>query len=333
MAQYITPNNVRWFIGGATAGAKYYDELSSRINAAKTAGSILRQRYNRYYYTGSVKQKYFKPSGASNSTVTRSFKKRYRSKMPMRRSYKRRPMMRRRRFTRRRVSRKTRWQAKARRMVGNPKNYSTSKTTESVLPSVITNLATNTLSARQLILISGTSTNSINARQRDTCNIAGIKLNATFKNELETRVYVNWAVVHGKQGQEISPGTPDFFRGYQNERAIDANAGTQTGLSYSVNQINTDEFVVLKRGKFMLTPGVVPSTVQGQYNYGGNTKEISCWCKLGRQFYFDDGSAAPQDQVYFVCWVADPSAGPTPVSLQMTYRLRAICYWREPRGG
>lgn len=332
MAQYFTPRNLNAFAQGYYA----FNELGKRYDAAKEVGAILRQRYNRYYYTGSLKRKYSKPLGASNTTAIVRKRSARSRKMPISRSYRRRGrrMMRKRMV--RRVPRKARWQAKARRMVGNPRNYSTSKTTESQLPGVLTTVATSTVSARGLIQISGTSINSINARQRDTCIINGIRMDLTFENLLNDRIYINWAVIHAKQGQNISSTTPDFFRSYGSERSFNADASaTVTGLSYSVAQINTDEFLVLKRGKFMLTPA---ATLAGDvpprgYNYGAATKEIKCWMKVGRQFYFDDGSAEPQDQLTFVCWASNPSDGTGTVASAFRYRLRAICYWREPRGG
>lgn len=245
----------------------------------------------------------------------------------------RRRMMRgRRRVYRRRYSKRARWQVRARRQVGNPKNYSTSKTTESVLPGLVTTLATKTISPRQLILISGTSSNSISGRQRDMCVISGIKIDLTFKNLLTVRQYVNWAVIHPKQGQTVTQTQTDFFRDYTSERAFNADAVTvKTGLTYSVAQINTDEYVVMKRGKFMLTP-FGNEAQNGLYNYAGNTKEKSIYCKLGRSFYFDDGSASPQDQVWFVCWGANPDEGVTTTPSALSYRLRSVVYWREPRG-
>lgn len=248
------------------------------------------------------------------------------------RRYVRRPATRR-RYTRSKRS----WQARARTKVGNPRNYSTSKTTETNFPSDPITVSTSEVSPRNLIDIGGTSSNQINARQRDTCIVNGIKIHVTFENLLQRRVYVNWAVIHAKQGQVINSVTPDFFRAYNNERSFNADASaTVTQLSYSVAQINTDEFVVLKRGKFMLTPNSFssPSGLTDKYNYGASTKELSCYLKLGRQFYFDDGSSVPQDQVTWVCWVNDPSEGagsPTPGA--MRYRFRSIAYWREPRGG
>jgi len=334
MAQYFTPNNIRWFTGGAIAGSKYYDEINERIQAAKEAGNILRRRYDRYYYTGSLKK--LKPLGATNSTravarktVRRSYR---RSKMPMRRRMMRRG--RKRRTYRRRYSKKSRWQAKARRMVGNPRNYSVSKTTESVTPGTSVNNPRNAVSATALISIGGTSNNSINDRQRDTCVVSGIMLHIAFKNDHTTRLWINWAVVHPKQGQAPGPSATDLFRDYTNQRAFDATSINKTGLTWSVAQINTDEYVVMKRGKFMLTPVQTATAATQSFNYGAPVKDVQCYIKVGRQFYFDDGESTPQDQIYLLVWCSDSNeqAG-NALGTGISYRRRAVVYFREPRQG
>ena len=231
-------------------------------------------------------------------------------------------------------SSKKAWQARARRQVAVPRNYSTAKTTESVNPTASTILL-NKLDVRSLITIEkGTE---INQRTRDTCVISGIKLNLAFKNLEETRLFINWAVIHPKQGQVIDPNQPEFFRDYTDVRAWDANSGAKTGLSWSVAQINSDDYVILKRGKFMLVPSTGTSVNPAvSFNTKDSEKSISCWCKLGRSFTFtNDVVPVPNDPIYFVCWAADPNgAAGTNIGLNgFTYRLRSIVYFREPKTG
>lgn len=284
---------------------------------------------NRLYSAARRRFTRSRPLGATGSHTSLAMLRRMqRGRRYGGRRYIRRPATRR-RYTRSKRS----WQARARMKVGNPRNYSTSKTTETNFPNTAITISTSTVSPRNLIDIGGTSSNQINARQRDTCIVNGIKIHVSFLNLTANRLYVNWAIIHAKQGQVINSTTPDFFRAYNNERSFNADASaTVTELSYSVAQINTDEFVVLKRGKFMLTP-TATAALQGRYNYGAATKEISCYLKLGRQFYFDDGSSTPQDQVTFVCWCNDPSLGVGQIANALQYRFRSIAYWREPRGG
>lgn len=325
LAPVVGPRNTAGFL----AGYQLYNYLDKH-----------RTKFNRFYktnYSPVVKSgnytRSFKPSVGTPVTA------RYR-KMPMRRRvYRKRPL--RRRYRRRRISKKARWQARARREVGEPRNHSSSKTCEAVSPSVISN-KTNTPSFLGLIQIADTSGNSINDRQRYICNVSGVKIDVTFTNLFsDQRIYINWAVVHPKQGQKPSStpvGMPDFFRRYTTTRSLnpDSTSGTGTtrnwtGMSYSVAAINTDDYVVLKRGKFMLTPG----SANG-YHIGMKTKEKSIWLKLNRQFEFGTGSSEPGDQVYFVSWAAIPNADTDPLPTTgnaYSYTLRAINYFREPKVG
>ena len=229
---------------------------------------------------------------------------------------------------------KRKWQAKARRQVAVPRNYSTSKTTESVNPTN-SNILLQKLDVRQLITI-GKGTN-INQRLRDTCVISGIKLNLSFQNLEDERLFINWAVIHPKQGQVIDPNQPDFFRDYTDARAWDANSGAKTGLSWTVAQINADDYVVLKKGKFMLVPSTGTSVNPAvSFNSKDSEKSIQCWLKLGRSFTFtQDAVPVPNDPLYFVCWAASPNGDPgTNVGVSgFNYRLRSIVYFREPKSG
>lgn len=80
----------------------------------------------------------------------------------------------------------------------------------------------------------------------------------------------------------------------------------------------------------MLTPNGAGGAVQ--YNYGAATKELSHYVKINRSFTFDDGGDVPQDQIYFVTWASDPNEALGTTNDALNYRLRAIVYWREPRG-
>lgn len=229
---------------------------------------------------------------------------------------------------------KRQWQARARRRVAQPKNYSTSKTNETVLPAQSTILLQR-IDPRPLIAISrGTE---INQRLRDTVFISGIKLDLTFRNLEGDRIFINWAVIHPKQDQLIGTGQTDFFRDYNDSRTWDAGSAAKTGLSWSVAAINTDEYIVLKRGKFMLIPNSTVTAGLNQavaYNSKDVQKSISCYVKLGRNFTFQDTPTdAVNDQVYFVCWAANPDgpAGNNIGENGFQYRLRSIVYFREPK--
>jgi len=229
---------------------------------------------------------------------------------------------------------KRKWQAKARRQVAVPRNYSTSKTTESVNPTN-SNILLQKLDTRSLITIGKGA--GINERTRDVCIISGIKLNASFQNLEAERIFINWAVIHPKQGQVVDPNQGEFFRDYTDVRAWDANSGAKTGLSWSVAQINADDYVILKKGKFMLVPATTTAVNPAvAFNSKDSEKSIQCWCKLGRSFTFtNDAVPVPNDPIYFVCWASSPNGDPgTNIGVNgFNYRLRSIVYFREPKTG
>lgn len=222
------------------------------------------------------------------------------------------------------------WKSRARRRVALPRNFASSKTTETVLPN-------NRDSARQIInpqaLIFITTGSGIENRERDQVYISGIKLNATFANNTGERMWVNWAVIYPKRDRVISNQQADFFRDYTDERAWNANSAIKQGLTWANAEINPDEFVILNRGKFLLAPGI--ATPNGRiYNKNDCRNDIERYIKLGRTFTFDGPIEAVDQQIYFVCWsaLANEAAGFNVGSgTSMQWKLRAIVYFREPK--
>lgn len=227
------------------------------------------------------------------------------------------------------------WQAKARKQVGVPRNYATSKTQETVFPGDGTLVLRNAMSVTPLLngISPGTD---INQRMRDTIVISGVKMDVAFQNLDKNRLMVNWAVVHPKQTQLITNSQKGFFRDYTNQRSWDANSTTKTGLSWSMANINTDDYVILKRGKFLLTPGVVDTNTPGTWNSKDSEKEMSHYLKLGRSFTYDTSDTTPviDDPLYFVTWCSWPSS-PAGNNLGegMRYKLKAVVYFRDPKTG
>lgn len=229
------------------------------------------------------------------------------------------------------------WQAKARRQVAAPRNYSTSKTAETVFPGSGTNVLLNAMSVTPILngINKGTG---INERMRDSIVISGVKIDMAVINNENKRLYVNWAIVHPKQDQTITNTQKDFFRDYTDQRSWDANLSTKSGITWANAQINTDDYVILKRGKFLLAPGIRAEATgpTGYYNIKDCQKEISHWLKLGRQFTFtDDPVPVIHDPIYFVIWCADPmsASGTNLGDNGIRYKLRCVTYFRDPKSG
>ena len=234
---------------------------------------------------------------------------------------------------------KRQWQARARREVANPRNFSTSKTTESVLPggNGFFNLVLQQR-VKVVPLITINRGTDINQRLRDACILSGVKIDATFLNRESYRLFLNWAVIHPKTDENVTETEADFFRDYTNERSWNAGDAGKTGLSWNNASINTDKFTVLKRGKFLLAPGSQTGAVtQGFYNLKDCEKDVSIWTKISRTITFKDisGGQAPIEQLYFVFWSANSgaAAGNNIGDVGMGVRVKAVCYFREPRSG
>lgn len=231
------------------------------------------------------------------------------------------------RVRRRRYGKKG-WKKRAMRIYALPRNFTTCKTTETVLPNTRT-INGQICDVQALVLINkGTA---INQRARDQCYLAGIKINANFNNTRAARQWVNWAVVFPRNQATLTNGTNDFFRDYTSQRSWNANDATKSGLTWANAAINTDEFLVMARGKFLLSPGTL--SIAGTFNKTDSSNDIERYIKIGRTITFDGPIEAVDQQCYFVTWVADPNANAGfDTGAGMTWRLRAICYFRDPKG-
>jgi len=225
----------------------------------------------------------------------------------------------------RRATKKS-WKARARRQVALPRNFASSKTTESVLPD-LRSQNRNILGIQALIFLN--RGNEINQRERDSAYISGMKINVAYRNLAALRVWVNWAVIFPKDKKIIGITEDDFFRDYTDQRAWNANDPGKTGLSWANASINPDEYVILSRGKFLLAPG---NTTTSQFNIKDSDNDIERYVKIGRTFTWDGPIQAVDQQIFFVTWVAstqDPAGYNANVG--MNWRLRNIIYFRDPK--
>lgn len=223
-----------------------------------------------------------------------------------------------------------RWLAKQRREVGLPKNFSTAKTTESVLPNQVA-INRNFVDIQAINRINkDTGNNDINTRQRDSVVISGIKLWLRFDNVSTQDLVVNWAIVSPKHSSFINNLTADFFRDYTASRAWDINSSAKTGLSWANAIINNDEFTVLRKGRFKLIPSEDPMAAEVAKS-GASYKSFRRWLPLQRTFTYSSGNDTADDTIYFVTWCAhERDAAGYNTGGGMLYRLKAVTYFREP---
>lgn len=232
-----------------------------------------------------------------------------------------------------RATSKRKWQARARRQVGAPRNYSSAKTAIGYTATNLNKLNQQLNVATCMRIGKGTE---INERLRDTCIVSGFRIMFNVRNLNLFATYVNWAVIHPKDDSVPSATTTDFFRSYGDERAWAANATDKNGLEWCNAAINSDSYNVLRRGKFLLGP--IPNSVGTLSNtqVKDNEKCLDIYVKLGRSVYFPAEAAEqnPFEQCYFVWWMAGPlQANGTGTADGMTENTKIVAYFREPRSG
>lgn len=228
---------------------------------------------------------------------------------------------------------KRQWQAKARRQVGAPRNYSSAKTAIGYQATNLTKLNQQLHVATCIRIGKGTE---INERLRDTCVVSGCRIQFNVRNQNGFACYVNWAVIHPKQVATPNSTTADFFRAYGSERSWAANAANKNGQEWCNAAINSDDYAVLRRGKYLLAP--IPNSVGilSNTNVKDNEKCLDIYVKLGRSVYFptDDAAQEPYEQLYFVWWMAGPlQANGLGTADGMLENTKIITYFREPKSG
>lgn len=138
---------------------------------------------------------------------------------------------------------------------------------------------------------------TINKRNRDTINYKGTKICFVAKSLLKVPVFLNWAIVTPKAGNQILAS--DFLRDGSVERdmAVDNQA---TFLDLRCAPINTDRYRVHTHQKHLILPDSdKDAAVQSE---GRDFKIIEKYVPLKRQVFFDGDAATPRTNVYMVYW-------------------------------
>lgn len=227
---------------------------------------------------------------------------------------------------------KKNWKRKARVGFGTPRNFSTAKTAVQI-SNDFTRDSLRLQPFMPLIITKGTD---INQRVRDAVILSGLRIQGVFRNISNTNVYINWAVVYPRQDTQLTATEPDFFRDYNANRAWGAGDTNKNGLEWANAQINTDKYVVMRRGKFLLTENATPPAVNANTSHiKSSQKEIDIYVKFGRMIHFDGITETPLEDVYFVHWMASPlqGAGNGDSTVQYRTAFRYIKYFREPKTG
>jgi len=191
-------------------------------------------------------------------------------------------------------------------------------------------LATRTLYTDPLISVNDTATNEIDKRQRDMVYVPGSKICYEFINNLATTgsldtLVVNFAIVKRRCGT-TAPNATDFFRSSEATRSVDFGTALSS-LEFNCLPINTDEYIVLMRKKFMLLTKNVNNGSKFQ-------KYINRWVKLAKQYRFKGTDDTPVcGTPYVVYWVSkmEDSTGTGVEVDQVQLTRRIVTYFREPK--
>lgn len=217
----------------------------------------------------------------------------------------------------------------ARSRIADPVGKSTAKRNQNVTDT-LRNWTTNTQYTEDLTNLGQTTTNEINYRQRGIVNIRGFKLCMSVKNNGNTPIYLNVAVL----GSKANPGiiNQEFFRSNDNERAVNYNDVNLTDLDRHCRAINTDRWLIFWHRRFML--GCVDQ-VGGDYNDKRQSyMKLEKYVKIGRQFRYSEGTtdSIPENgECKLVYWFGTFNGTGSAVVDAASGELRNVVYFREPR--
>lgn len=166
-------------------------------------------------------------------------------------------------------------------------------------------------------------------RLHDQLNFRGIKVCMNFRAEgaLGTaKAMMNVAVISPRSDVTSASILPpsDFFRNPTgSDRGIDFGDAALQSLDYYCSAINTDNYTVHKRMKFMIGPS--------SSSEGHKEKFIDFYVPLKRQIRYESGSQFPEGRNLYLVWWFNASDGGTPLnSVRFSYRVTR--YFKETVG-
>lgn len=169
-------------------------------------------------------------------------------------------------------------------------------------------------------------------RERGVVNVSGFKIRLfMFNLQNSTPVWVNVAVVGLKNpaGGALS-GTAFFRNEGGTSRAVDFNAVGSSGLQQTFASINTDDYVVLWRKRFML--GRFSTGAQWNDTMRNTNKTIIKYIKYNRQVRWEnaESNVATDGRCHLVYWFQNPGDMTSIIaSNTVGVSQKCITYFRE----
>lgn len=170
----------------------------------------------------------------------------------------------------------------------------------------------------------------IDQRERYIVNVRGFKIRMYFRNNVNIPIMVNWALVAGRGANAVS--STDFFRA--NGTARSQAAGTGGGVEQTFADINTDDYVVLRHKRFLLSEISNPTPAFNTIEQKSSWKIKEFYMPLKRQLRYEgDGETTCTEKVFFVAWVSKPSdlVTDTATTDAVKLTLQTIMYYKEPK--
>lgn len=207
-------------------------------------------------------------------------------------------------------------------------------TTKRVENTSIENVSKGTQALESYDLTAVALGDALNERERYVINCRGFKIRLLVRNFLDAPIVFNWAIVAGRSKNAVTAS--DIFRAYGNGRAQQLGKPSGNGLSRSYGDINTDEYVVMKHKRFVLSEINDPTTTNTLTYEAGKSawsmKEF--YFPLNRQLRYDSTSSTScTEKVFFICWASRPLAVANDDGTEGQYRLglQTIMYFKEPK--
>lgn len=173
------------------------------------------------------------------------------------------------------------------------------------------------------------------ARFRDLINVRGFKLRMQFRNLSNSGMYLNIAVIHPKQGNDVS--LVDFFRDNGGDRALDFGIA-RTSLDFATRNINNDRYSILAHKRYRLG-GNAPLAGQSIVPWPNTdaTRLIQFYTPLKKQIRYDNDGVAEEEfpihQVFLVYWCDNVNkvGGDPVVNDVLEHQYRYTTYFRNTK--
>lgn len=196
-----------------------------------------------------------------------------------------------------------------------------------VRSSSVANRNTRTLYSGDLIDIVRATDHEIDERHRDIINLKGVKICMEVKNNQNSPLYFNIAVVVPKYDQSLSiVPTNDFFRNNQNGRGTDFTTGLSS-LEFHCLPINSDVYTILFHKRCLLGPdGGVTFNSSGPPNY----MVLSKWIKVNRQIRFENNDPV-NGRIQYVFWADVMEGAPLDPAVTNAFTISEhhVAYYRN----